>query len=103
MNTKFNKHIAIVVIVHITVFVLFIASIIVFAAQENNFDVPCDHHYQITDFDDGIATFICNECDDTYTEKFIDHINESYEPLDVVEDGIINAKDYAKLIYTYQK
>lgn len=103
MKSKSNKYIIRIVAIIETVLSICIVSVIVYAAQENDFDVPCDHNYEITDFNSGIATFTCTGCEDSYTESFIDHINESYEPLDAVEDGMINAKDYAKLIHTYQK
>ena len=64
-----------------------------------------DHHtLEITDFQKGIVSVDCSVCEDQKaTYKFADYINirqneESFAPiLDRNADGIINAKDYAKL------
>lgn len=62
------------------------------------------HTYALSDFENGVATISCVNNDDSYTVVFEDCINaavgdDNYcEYLDVVSDGYINAKDYAKLI-----
>lgn len=61
------------------------------------------HTYALTDFKDDVATITCSQCGDSYTVNFKDCINKSEgsegycQYLDVVADGVINAKDYAKL------
>lgn len=77
-------------------------------AVKNNMSVYIiwkdDHAFALTNFEDGIATVSCGKCGDSYTAAFSDSINaekgsDNYlEFLDVVNDGCINAKDYAKLI-----
>ncbi|MBQ7741118.1 MAG: hypothetical protein IJT65_07805 [Eubacterium sp.] len=60
------------------------------------------HNYQIVEFDGGIITFSCGLCGNSYTMAFSEHINDTDCPeLDVVSDGIVNAKDYAYLMKTY--
>lgn len=62
------------------------------------------HTYALAGFENGIATIACVNQDDSYTVAFEDCINaaagdDNYcEYIDVVADGYINAKDYAKLI-----
>lgn len=62
------------------------------------------HSYSLSDFRNGTATITCSVCANNYTVLFKDCINaktgdSNYcEYLDVVSDGYINAKDYAKLI-----
>ncbi|MGN0522201.1 MAG: hypothetical protein ACI4IQ_06145 [Eubacterium sp.] len=63
-----------------------------------------DHSYALTGFADSIATISCTACQDaSYTVDFKTCINakagdSNYdEYIDVVDDGIINAKDFAQL------
>lgn len=61
------------------------------------------HSYALTAFDGDIATVTCSTCGNHFTLSFKAAINaesgdSNYSPyLDVVSDGYINAKDYAKL------
>ncbi len=61
------------------------------------------HSYALTDFDGVCAVISCGECGESYTVKFIDCVNsftgdDNYcEYIDVVNDGVINAKDFAQL------
>ena len=69
-----------------------------YAGQENHLSEDCEHSYSVAAFKAGVVTFKCTKCGGSYREVFAKHINErNYAPLDVVEDGIVNAKDYAKL------
>lgn len=84
--------------------ILFTGTLIVLANQENEFDIPHEHEYLITDFDSntGVITFTCEICNDEKTDKFVDHINErGYEPIDMNHDGIVNGKDFAYLMRNY--
>lgn len=62
------------------------------------------HAYSLFFFENNIATIKCNTCGNTYNVAFKDCINskstdDNFCPyIDVVKDGFINAKDYAKLI-----
>jgi len=66
------------------------------------------HSYALTKFENDIATITCKVCSHSYTVAFKDCINaksadSNYCPyLDVVQDGVINAKDYAKLIKAWK-
>lgn len=67
-----------------------------------------NHSYSLTNFDNGTATISCSGgCGDTYTVEFMDCVNAKEgdanycKYLDVVDDGYINAKDYARLIDKY--
>lgn len=61
------------------------------------------HTYALTAFDGKMAVISCSGCSNIYTVNFKDCINKAQgevgynEYLDVVEDGVINAKDYAEL------
>lgn len=61
------------------------------------------HSYALSNFENGIATITCTLCGDSYTVAFKDCINATpndsnyCEYIDVVDDGYINAKDYAQL------
>lgn len=61
------------------------------------------HSYSVSDFKDNTATISCTQCGTSYTVNFTDCINKTVgdqgycEYLDVVADGVINAKDYAEL------
>lgn len=78
-------------------------TVIAFANQENELDTPCDHHYQIVSLEpNGDIILKCDNCNDRFTTTFEEHINErNYQPLDVVPDGLVNAKDYAYIIQHY--
>ena len=61
------------------------------------------HSYSLSSFSNDTATVKCSACGDTFTLSFINAVNskkgdEKYSPyLDVTNDGVINAKDYALL------
>lgn len=55
------------------------------------------HEYQLSDFKNGMAKIQCTRCNDKYSIAFIDYINKHNPVIDVVQDGVINAKDYAQL------
>ncbi len=61
------------------------------------------HSYSLSSFSGDTATVKCSACGDTFTLSFIDAVNskkgdEKYSPyLDITNDGVINAKDYAVL------
>ncbi|MBR2100108.1 MAG: hypothetical protein IJ927_02110 [Eubacterium sp.] len=60
------------------------------------------HNYCVVSFENGIATLKCSDCNDVTEEAFENHINQrGYAPLDMNDDGIVNAKDYAYLIKNY--
>lgn len=67
------------------------------------------HSYALTNFENDIATITCKVCSNSYTVAFKDCINakstdSNYCPyLDVVQDGVINAKDYSKLLKDWKK
>lgn len=73
----------------------------------------CSHNYVIVGFncESGLATIKCSLCDDVYTDYFANHVTgriipgqnpENYDPIfDVVNDGVINGKDYAYLMQQY--
>ena len=61
------------------------------------------HSYEVKSFDGEYATIGCKDCDSEFKLKFIDYCNTSNTYLDVVEDGVVNAKDYAKLYLEYRK
>ncbi len=86
----------------LSAFVIVVTStglMIAFASQENDLEVQHDHEYFVASFSNGVATLECDICGETQTERFNEHINEiEYEPLDINNDGIVNAKDYAYLI-----
>lgn len=82
----------------ITILICFILLLVPFTALAEE---ACEHSYKITHFDEeGTATIKCSLCGNTYTDKFIDHVNTdkenpNYDPIfDVYPDGYINAKDY---------
>lgn len=63
-----------------------------------------NHSYALTAFENDVATISCSACGDSYTVNFTDCINANKtdsnycEYIDIVNDGYINAKDYAQLI-----
>lgn len=65
------------------------------------------HSYALTAFDNYVAQITCTACQDSFSVNFKDCINKTqgeqgyYECLDVVNDGVINAKDYSQLIKNY--
>lgn len=61
------------------------------------------HTYELSDFDGENATVKCKNGDSEFTLKFMDYVNGHNTYLDVVGDGTVNAKDYAKLLHTYKK
>lgn len=61
------------------------------------------HTYELSGFDGENATVKCKNCDSEFTLKFMDYVNGHNTYLDVVGDGTVNAKDYAKLLHTYKK
>ena len=98
-----NKKTKIIAVIS-AICILFTGALIALADQENEFDIPHEHEYQITSFDShtGVITFKCEICDEETTERFIDHVNErGYEPIDMNHDGIINGKDFAYLMRNY--
>jgi hypothetical protein len=68
-----------------------------------------NHNFEITSFKDNIITIKCADCDDK-TEQYLfsDLINkkstdsEYISAVDLNNDGIINAKDYARLLKTFK-
>jgi hypothetical protein len=79
-------------------------TMIAFAAQENELNTPCEHDYQVVSLEsNGDIILMCDNCYDRITTTFVEHINErNYAPLDVVPDGIVNAKDYAYIYRNYK-
>ncbi len=60
------------------------------------------HSYtEIIGFADGEVGVVCDRCDKYKTYTFMNYLNTEFALLDVVEDGIVNAKDYAKLRREY--
>lgn len=60
----------------------------------------CDSHTLYpTAFDADVARLSCRYCDYEEQAEFMDYCNKDYEPLDVNNDGVVNAKDYAMLIH----
>ena len=57
-------------------------------------------NYEITSFD-GKEIELMNKDGKTTELTFEDFVNENCESLDVVDDGVINAKDYAYLLRNY--
>ncbi|MBQ9228893.1 MAG: hypothetical protein IJ168_08700 [Eubacterium sp.] len=85
--------------------VLLSGTAMALAAQENELTPECAHHYQIVSFDrDGNIVLKCQKCRDVMSTTFVEHLNErDYEPLDVVPDGIVNAKDYGYILRHYHE
>lgn len=70
-------------------------------------DNGCEHNWQIVYYvpveNDSIIVLRCNECNAYYRVRFADHLNDRDFPLlDLNNDGIVNAKDYAFIIKHYQ-
>lgn len=82
--------------------VLASGSAIAFAQPDGENDSPHTHEYHVITFSQGVVSYKCRYCNDVYSETFASRLNErNYAPLDVVADGVINAKDYAFLINHY--
>ena len=70
-----------------------------------------EHYYELSgfDFDENCADISCVICKDCYKFSFTDAINarigsDNYNAhLDVTGDGIINAKDFAKILMLYNE
>ncbi len=60
------------------------------------------HSYKLKSFDGDNASIECEKCDSKYTIAFMDYYHKQNSLLDVVPDGIINAKDYTKLYNEYR-
>ncbi|MDO4364110.1 MAG: leucine-rich repeat domain-containing protein [Clostridia bacterium] len=60
------------------------------------------HSYEVKSFDGDNVTIGCANCENEYSISFMDYYNKSNSYLDVVEDGTVNAKDYAKLVKEYK-
>lgn len=60
------------------------------------------HSYSLKSFDGENANIQCEKCDSTYSIRFSDYYHKQNILLDVVRDGIINAKDYAELYNEYR-
>lgn len=78
-------------------------SVIAFAAQNNALTAACEHDYKIVTLErNGDIILMCDKCNNRITTTFSAHLNErSYPPLDVVADGVVNAKDYAYIYAHY--
>ncbi len=68
------------------------------------------HNYALIDFSNGILTVSCSDCDVKDVKlRFMDMINsrrgsDKYQSVaDVNNDGVINAKDFAKLTHMFGK
>ena len=69
-----------------------------------------EHYYSMSafDFDNNTALVECPICRDNYSLNFADSINAREgddnfsEELDAVDDNIINAKDYAAILNTFE-
>lgn len=59
------------------------------------------HSYSAIDFANGEVGVVCANCDNYKTITFMDYLNQENPLLDIVEDGIVNAKDYAKFRREY--
>ena len=81
----------------------FTGTVIAFASQENEMETGCEHDYQIVSLEpNGSIILMCENCSDRITTTFAEHLNTYYAPLDVVADGIVNAKDYAYILKHYK-
>ena len=105
---KFRKIITFPVIIAITL------SCIITFASENNMET-CNHSFKYSSVQNGNFVYICDICgakdvetptkllslwdEQIYNEKASEVEDIGYF-MDVVPDGIINAKDYAHIYYT---
>lgn len=73
------------------------------AAAENELELDCEHAYVVAGLTaDDKVQLECEECGDVLTVAFEEYINTDYAPLDMNNDGIVNAKDLAYIIKEYQ-
>ena len=103
MKKLLKNNLKIVIILAVIIAVVLTGFVFALADQENELEF-CDHEYSVTAFDSesGIATLVCQECGETVHERFIDHVNEKdYEPLDMNNDGYVNAKDFAYMMHNF--
>lgn len=83
---------------------IFIIAFIPFSIMAQN---GTDHSYKAIDFRNNIVGIKCDNCNDYYRTSLEGYINLNEDSswfnsaIDVVEDGVINAKDYAKLYKEY--
>ncbi len=61
-----------------------------------------DHHYEIVGYEsvenDTLITLRCSKCGEEMQVSFMEHINTDYDPLDMNNDNIVNAKDLAYIV-----
>lgn len=69
--------------------------------QTTKIDALGHSYTEIIGFADGEVSTVCDRCDKYKTYTFMDYFGTDFALLDVVEDGIVNAKDYAKLRREY--
>lgn len=90
-------------------------SIFVYAAEINITEPEESHKYSVASINDNDVTYICDDCGETVNIPKneiivmwnIDYVNKPLQPTDVDDssyldlnnDNIINAKDYAILIH----
>lgn len=101
--------------IKLIILVLLIASMFLFGNIISN--AACNHEYKYYDCKNGSIHYICNKCNQTICYNII-QINKMFSPsmincydsavkngefVDIVDDGIINAKDYAKIRNEYKK
>ena len=91
---------------------IFLAAPFYCLAEETT-NISCNHNFELVGFntETGLATIKCSLCDYSYTDYFVNHLSSdinanqndnNYEPLfDVVNDGVINNKDYVYLMQLY--
>lgn len=70
-------------------------------SEERKYVEAPGHDSSAVDFADGLVGIECAVCGDYYTVDFMSFLNQENALLDVVEDGIVNAKDYAKFRREY--
>ncbi len=62
-------------------------------------DNGCEHEWTISSynsiFNDTIITLHCSNCQRDYIVSFSNYLNRGFPPLDLNNDGIVNAKDFA--------
>ncbi|MGN1328071.1 MAG: hypothetical protein ACI4V4_00045 [Eubacterium sp.] len=100
------------IIIFALFFTILLASIISFAAENDL--VICDHSYKYSTTTNGDFVYICSKCDGEITKtpseletlwnnNVINQNPQDVEDgyfIDVVPDGVINSKDFAKIIHT---
>lgn len=75
-------------------------------------DDSCQHKYVYNNIEKGTIYYTCIKCNDITTKSIIDvkdmwnnellNTNDDNSFIDLVPDGIINAKDYVKLRIEYE-